>query len=249
MKRAALILIIILLLTAVALAFVGASSAPPAPMGTVNVSQAGYLNRVVAGVRAHFTNGKAEMQRVSIAKQEVKSFRMTTVLRLHPGQPLKTVIEASCPDRERLTTTIGERVFHAVRIGTKAYTEQQDGTWLVQDIPALGWAPCGQDPGQPAPWAVMNEGRDPSVVLAKLAERSEIERGAFVTTPDGNCQQWVVRLKLAGGAEHGHGAGGLSYTVCLDSKHLPVAVSMGSGGMVTSYSDWNQAIQIDAPKM
>jgi hypothetical protein len=38
--------------------------------------------------------------------------------------------------------------------------------------------------------------------------------------------------------------------VCIDpSKHLPVAVSMGSGGMVTSYYDWNKPIQIDAPKM
>jgi hypothetical protein len=26
-------------------------------------------------------------------------------------------------------------------------------------------------------------------------------------------------------------------------------VSMGSGGMVTTYYDWNKPIQIDAPKM
>ena len=249
MKRVLLILILVLLLVAVALGFAGASSVAPTPMGSVNVGQAGYLNRVMAVIRTRFTTGQSEMQRVLTAKQEVKSFRMTTLLHLHPGQPLKTVIEVSCPDRERFTTTIGERSFHAVRIGNKAYTEQLDGSWLAQDMPSNTWAPCGSNPGDPAPWAVMNEGRDPSVVLAKLAERAEIERGAFVTTPDGNCQQWTVHLKLAGGAEHGHGPGGLSYTVCLNGRHLPVAVSMGSGGMVTSYSDWNQAIQIDAPKM
>jgi len=249
MKRAALILIIVLLLAAVALALAGVSSVAPTPMGSVTVSQAGYVNRVVAGMKSHFTSGKAEMQRAFAAKQEVKSFQMTTLLHLHPGQPLKTVIEISCPDRERFTTTIGDRTFHAVRIGSKAYTQQQDGTWLVQDMPGSGWAPCGGNAGDPAPWAVMNEGRDPSVVLAKMAEHAEIVRGAFVATPEGNCQQWTVVLKLPGGAQHGHGAGGLSYTICLDSNHLPVAVSMGSGGMVTSYSDWNKAIQIDEPKM
>ncbi len=250
MKKAIFILIIIFLLAAAAaLAFAGASSTTPTPMGSVALSQAGYFSRVAGSLKARFTTGQAEMQRAFAAKQEVKSYRMTTLLHLHPGEPLKTVIEVSCPDRERFTTTIGDHAFHAVRIGSKAYTEQQDGTWLAQDMPAAGWAPCGPNPGEPAPWAVMNEGRDPSVVLAKMAEHAEFERGAVVATPDGNCQQWIVHLKLPGGAQHGHGASGLSYTLCLDSKRLPVALSMGSGGMVTSYSDWNQPIQIDAPKM
>jgi hypothetical protein len=249
MKRTALVLIIILLLAAAALAFAGASSTAPTPMGSVTLTQAGYLSRLAGSLKAHFTTGQAEVQRAFTARQDVKSFRMTTLLHLHPGQPLKTVVEISCPDRERFTTTVGDRSFHAVRIGSKAYTEQQDGTWLVQDMPSAGWAPCGSSPGEPAPWAVMNEGRDPSVVLAKMADHAEFERGAFVATPAGNCQQWIVHLKLPGGAEHGHGASGLSYTICLDSKHLPVAVSMGNGGMVTSYSDWNRAVQIDAPQM
>ena len=250
MKKSALILIVVILLMAVALAVASASSALPASMGSMSVSQPGYANRMVAGLKAHFTTGQAEMQRSLEAKKEVKSFRMTTLLRLHPGEPLKTVVEVSCPDRERFTTTIGGQSFHAVRIGGKAFTQQKDGTWLAQDMPPTGWAPCGDNPGEPAPWAVMSEGRDPSAVLAKMVEHAEIVRGAFVATPDGNCQQWNVILKLPGGAQHGHGAGGLSYTVCIDpSRHLPVAVSMGSGGMVTSYSGWNQAIQIEAPQM
>jgi hypothetical protein len=250
MKKGAFILIIVILLTAVAIAVAGASAATPVSMGGVSLSQPGYANRLVAGIKGRFTNGRAEMQRASTARKEVKSFRMTTLLHLHPGQPLKTVVEVSCPDRERFTTTIGDRAFHAVRIGTKAYTEQQDGTWLQQDTPSAGWAPCGDNPGEPAPWAVMNEGRDPSAVLEKMADNAEFVRGAYVATPEGNCQQWTIHLKLPGGVQHGHGANGLSYTVCMDpSRHLPLAVSMGSGGMVTSYSDWNQPIQIDAPKM
>jgi hypothetical protein len=252
MKKGAFILIIVILLTAVALAVAGVSSAAtPTPMGSVSLTQPGYANRVVAGIKGRFTNGPAEMQRAFAARKEVRSFRMTTLLHLHPGQPLKTVIEVSCPDRERFTTTIGDRSFHAVRIGGKAYTEQQDGTWLAQDTPVTGWAPCGDNPGEPAPWAVMNEGRDPSVVLAKMAENAEFVRGAYVATPEGNCQQWTLHLKMPGGVQHGHGANGLSYTVCIDPiRHLPVAVSMGSsGGMVTSYSDWNKPVEIEAPKM
>ena len=251
MKKIALVILIVLLLLAtVAIAMIGRSSVAPTPMGSVGVSQAGFGPRWLAGMRTHFTSGKAEMQHALDAKKAASSFRMTTLLHLHPGRPLETVVEVSCPDRERFTTTIGDRAFHAVRIGGKAYTEQQDGTWMVQETNPTGWAPCGENPGEPAPWAVMNEGRDPSAVLAKMADHAEFVRGAFVATPNGNCQQWTVTLKLPGGASHGHGANGLNYTVCLDpGQHLPVAVSMGTGGMVTSYSDWNKPIQIEAPKM
>ena len=250
MKKIMLVVLIVLLLAAVAIAMVGRSSVAPTPMGSVGVSQPAYASRLLAGLRVRFTTGKSEMQRALEAKKEARSFRMTTLLHLHPGRPLETVVEVSCPDRERFTTTIGDRAFHAVRIGGKAYTEQLDGTWSVQDTQPSGWAPCGENPGEPAPWAVMNEGRDPSAVLAKMADHAEFVRGAFVATPDGNCQQWTVTLKLPGGAAHGHGANGLNYTVCLaPGQRLPVAVSMGTGGMVTSYSDWNKPIQIEAPKM
>lgn len=250
MKKVILIVIATFVLAAVALAFMGRSEAAPAAMGAIGVKEPGVAAGLVAGVKAHFTTGQAEIQRALEAKKTAKSFRMKTLLSLHPGHPLETVTEVSCPDRERFTTTIGERAFHAVRIGSKAYVEQQDGKWSVQETQPSGWSPCGDNPGEPAPWAVMNEGRDPSTVLARLIANAEVTRGAFVGTNVGNCQQWVLNLKMPGGAAHGHGAGGLRYTVCIDpSRHLPVAVSMGNGGMVTSYYDWNEPIQIDAPKM
>ena len=250
MKKAILIIIAILVLAAAALAFIGRSAAPASAMGAIGMKEPGAAARMVAGVKAHFTTGQSEIQRSLEAKKTAKSFRMKTLLSLHPGRPLETVTEVSCPDRERFTTTIGDRAFHAVRIGNKAYVEQQDGTWSVQETQPMGWSPCGENPGEPAPWAVMNEGRDPSIVLGKLLANAEVERGAFVGTNVGDCQQWTLSLKMPGGAAHGHGANGLRYTVCIDpSRHLPVAVSMGNGGMVTSYYDWNQPIQIEAPKM
>jgi len=250
MKKLTWIVVVVILLAAGAVALIGASSSRSASMEGVTVTAPAFMERLVAGVSARLTTGKAEFQRTLDAKKNVKSFRMRTLLRLHPGHPLETVIDVSCPDRERFTTTIGDRAFHAVRIGSKAYVEQQNGTWTVQDTPPAGWSPCGENPGEPAPWAVMNEGRDPAIVLAKVSENAEIVRGAFVATSNGNCQQWMATLKLPQGAAHGHGNNGLSYTVCIDPKlHLPVAVSMGSGGMVTSYSDWNQPIQIEPPAL
>jgi hypothetical protein len=250
MKKVIIIVIAVVALAAAGIAFVGRSTVAAVSMGDIGVKEPGAATKLFAGVKARFTTGQAEVQRSLEAKKSAQSFRMKTTLHLHPGHPLETVTEVSCPDRERFTTTIGERAFHAVRIGSKAYVEQQDGTWTVQETQPTGWSPCGDNPGEPAPWAVMNEGRDPSTVLARLVASAQIDRGAFVGTNVGDCQQWMLSLKMPGGASHGHGANGLRYTMCIDpAKHLPVAVSMGSGGMVTSYYDWNKPIQIDAPKM
>lgn len=250
MKKIIVIITILVVCIVGSLLILRASAAPETQMGSIKLSSPSLGARIVAGITAPFTNGNTEIQRTIDARKNVKSFRMKTLLQLHPGRPLETIVEVSCPDRERFTTTIGDKAFHAVRIGSKAYTEQQNGTWSVQDTPAQGWAPCGDNPGEPAPWAVMNEGRDPSSVLARMLESSEITRGAFVGTDAGNCRQWTMSVKLPDGASHGHGASGLQYTVCIDpSRHLPVAVVMGSGGMVTTYSDWNKPIQIDAPKI
>lgn len=249
MKKVIFIAIIVLLLVAAAVAVLArSSSAAAVSMGDIQFSQPNAGARLVNGMKVFFTSGKTEIERTLEAKKSARSFRMKTVLRLHPGQPLETLTEVSCPDRERFTTTIGNRSFRAVRIGEKAYVEQEDGSWTVQDTAPTGWSPCGDNPGEPAPWAVMNEGRDPSTVLAKLLTMSQITPGALVTTSTGNCQQWILSLQLPGGGQHGHAASGLHYTACIDpSDHLPIAVVMGSGGMVTSYSDWNTPIQIDAP--
>ncbi len=250
MKKVILTVVLVLLLVTVAAAIMVRPLAPPISMGDVAVAQPGAMARLAGNMKARLTTGKTEIERTLAAKKTATSFRMKTVLRLHPGNPLETLVEVSCPDRERFTTTIGEKQFQAVRIGGKAYVEQLDGKWNVQDTPASGWSPCGDNPGEPAPWAVMNEGRDPSTVLAKLLGNSEITRGAFVTTKAGDCQQWTLTLQMPGAGQHGHGSNGLRYTVCIDpDKHLPIAVVMGSGGMVTSYYDWNQPIQIDPPRM
>lgn len=250
MKKAILITLAVIVIAVLALAAAGVASPGAASTTGTGITDPGYSARLMAGLKARMTSGPAEMRKALENKKDVKSFRMKTLLKMHPGQPLETVVEVSCPDRERFTTTIGDRTFHAVRIADKAYVEQKDGTWTVQNTQAGGWSPCGDNTGEPAPWAVMNEGRDVSVVLAKMTDHIEATRGAFLGTADGNCQQWMLEVKIPGGASHGHAGSNLRYTLCMDpDRHLPVSVTMGSGGMVTTYSDWNKAIQIDPPKM
>ncbi len=233
--------------TAISFLLLDAFSSSASPREGTGSATPPLLDRLVAGARTRWADGPAEIRSSFDAKKAAKSFRMKTELRLHPGQPLVTTIEVACPDRERFTTVLGDRALHAVRIGASAYTEQKDGSWSKQETPADGWSPCGENPGEPAPWAVMNEGRDPGTVLAKMLDKAEVTRGDFVATSAGNCQQWLVAIKLPGDPVHGHGKNGLRYTVCISPNHLPVSVTMGSGGMVTTYSDWDVPIQIDAP--
>jgi len=249
MKKIILLSITVVLLAAIAVLLIGI------PVKAASVDGAptpGYAARLTAGLRARFTDGHAEIQRLLLNKKDAKSFRMTTTLRLHPGQPLETVTEVSCPDRERFTAKIGEHAFHAVRIGGNAYVEQKDGTWAVQQTAPTGWAPCGENPGEPAPWAIMNEGRDLTAVLAQMVEKAEITRGEFLGTSTGPCQEWILNLTHPGGNAHAHaGRGsGLRYTVCIDPKnHLPLRIVFGNGSMVTTYSAWNTPVQIEAPKI
>jgi hypothetical protein len=42
--------------------------------------------------------------------------------------------------------------------------------------------------------------------------------------------------------------GDMRYTICIDTDtHLPRQVVMGSGGIIVTYYDWDQPININVP--
>jgi hypothetical protein len=169
---------------------------------------------------------------------------MVTLLRAHPGRALETVIEVSCPDRERITTTLGDAHYESIRVGNQAWVRSNDADWRLQPASADAY-PCGSNSGAPAPWAMMNEGRDPTTVIATMAKNisTEVSRGNLAKVGDASCQQWVVSFQHPGSTGRG-----MNYTVCIgNNDHLPREVVMGSGGLVTTYSDWNKPIQINPP--
>src|SRR5690349_15491834 len=70
-----------------------------------------------AALSARFTNGRKALQQANDAKAVAKSYKMRVEMRLHPGDPFITLEEISCPDRQRLTASLGDRpMYEAFRI-------------------------------------------------------------------------------------------------------------------------------------
>ena len=209
-----------------------------------NNSEPGALSRFYASVRARFSSGQKELQRSFDAKKNAHSWRMTTILHAHPGRAMETVIEVACPDHERIVTSLGGTKYESIRVGTDAWIQDGKGGWTHQTITPEAY-PCGANPGAPAPWAMMNEGRDMATVIATMAEKTnaQVTRGDLLKISDGQCQQWVANFSHPGG-----GGRGMSYSVCVGTGDgLPRQVAMGSGGFLTTYSDWNSPMQINPP--
>jgi hypothetical protein len=209
-----------------------------------NSSQPGPLGRAYASLRGRFSSGQRQLQQALDAKKAARSWRTVTLLRAHPGRALETTIEVSCPDREHIVTSLGGTRYESIRVGNQSWTRSNDGAWTTQPETPEAY-PCGANPGAPAKWAMMNEGRDPATVIASMAAKmnAQVARGELAKVGDSSCQQWLVSFQHPGSSGRG-----VNYTVCIDpGDHLPREVVMGSGGLVTTYSDWNKPLQIEPP--
>jgi len=208
--------------------------------------------RVWASVRAVFVTGKSDLQSAVTAKNAAKSWRMKTEMRLHPGEPLVTISEVSCPDHERMTGKLGQSHYESIRVGGEAFVRANDQSWQKSTVTA-DFYPCGDSPGMRAPWAIMNEGRDLTSVLFKLVEAGNATavRGPLVKIDGETCQAWTVQFTHPDkkGADRKTPADKkMSYSICLDTgTHLPRQIVMGTGGLVTTYYDWNAPINIQPP--
>lgn len=212
--------------------------------GCSSGSQPGPLARAYGSLRARFSSGQSELQKALDAKKAAHSWRTSTLLKMHPGRALETTIEVSCPDREHIVTSLGATRYETIRVGRQSWTRSNDGEWKVQPEDPEAY-PCGNNPGAPAPWAMMNEGRDLATVVATMAANmnAQVGRGELTKVGDASCQRWVVSFQHPGSTGRG-----LNYTLCIDpGNHLPREVVMGSGGLVTTYSDWNKPMQIEPP--
>lgn len=207
--------------------------------------------RFKAALQARFTNGKAALKRASDAKAAAKSYKMRVEMRLHPGDPFITVEEVSCPDKIRMSASLGDRaMYEAVRIGDTSYVKDEKDQWVKSPIPPDVF-PCGNNPGAPVPWAILNEGRDMSSALTQLAAkaRANVSVGKLIVVEGAPCQEWEVSFGHPGSKKPGGpGMGDMRYTICIDTEtHLPSQVVMGSGGIIMKYYDWNQPVNINAP--
>lgn len=199
--------------------------------------------RILANLKARFTDGNQELQKAFEAKKQAKSWRMKTIMRSHPGSALVTETEVSCPDRVRMTASIGGAQYETIRVGSEGYLRTDQEGWRKAAI-RDDFYPCGSQPGQPAPWAMMSEGRDILTAMAMIAKNGTVTRGYLVNSDTGRCQEWVLSLSHPGSRGQGRS---MTYTICIGDDQLPREVYMGSGMMRVSYSDWNQPINISEP--
>jgi len=212
----------------------------------------GFVPRAWASVRAVFVTGKSDLQSAVTAKNAAKSWRMKTEMRLHPGEPLVTTSEVLCPDHERMTGKLGQSHYETIRVGAESFVKANEDNWQ-KSIATPDSYPCGDSPGMRAPWAIMNEGRDLTSVLSKLvkAGNATAVRGPLVKLDGGVCQEWSVQFSHPdknGVASKTPADKKMSYSICLDTgTHLPRQIVMGTGGVVTTYYDWNAPINIQAP--
>ena len=207
--------------------------------------------RLNAALHARFTNGKMALKQASDAKAAAKSYKMRVEMRLHPGDPFITVEEVSCPDKQRMSASLGDRaMYEAVRVGSISYVKDEKERWVKSPIPPDVF-PCGNNPGAPVPWAILNEGRDMSSALTQLATkaRANVAVGKLIVVDGSPCQEWEVSFGHPGSNKPGGaGMGDMRYTICIDTQtHLPAQVVMGSGGIIMKYYDWNQPVNITAP--
>lgn len=239
MKKHGIILVALLTLTACS------SSAPK------TTAEIGTWMRLKSAISARFTSGQSALQQASDAKAAAKSYKMRVEMRLHPGDPFVTVEEVSCPDRQRMSASLGERpMYEAVRVANTSYVMDQ-GKWVQSPIPPEVY-PCGNQPGAPAPWAILNEGRDMSSALAQLVSKAkaQVSVGQLIVANGSPCQEWEVSFGHPGSKtpNNAPGMGNMRYTICIDTEtHLPNQVVMGTGGIIIKYYDWNKPVSISAP--
>jgi hypothetical protein len=217
--------------------------------GTQN-SEAGRISfstQLMAALKARFTSGNVELRKSFEAKKVAKSWRMRTEMRLHPGDPLVTISEVSCPDRQKLTTIMHDvAINEAYRIGPDVYTKGEKG-WQKQPLRSDAY-PCGVNTGYPAPWAMLNEGRDAATALSMLSETAKptVKVGRLIELDGAPCQQWDISFGHPG--KGGIGSGIMTYNVCIDYyTHYPKRISTSNGNIIITYYDWNQPINIAPP--
>jgi hypothetical protein len=236
--------IIVLILLSVGLA--GCSSNSPTTTEGI-----GTWLRLKSALKARFTSGETALRQAGEAKAAAKSYKMRVEMRLHPGDPFVTVEEVGCPDRQKMTASLGDRpMYEAVRVAKTSYVMEQ-GKWVQSPIPPEVF-PCGDQPGAPAPWAILNEGRDMSSALAQLVSKAkaQVSVGNLIVANGSTCQEWEVTFGHPGSKtpNNAPGMGNMRYTICIDTEtNLPNQVVMGTGGIIIKYYDWNKPVNINAP--
>jgi hypothetical protein len=197
---------------------------------------ASYLNKT--------GSGEKEFQKTLAAMKQVHSFR-ATFLGTPGTQHNEMLWEVDC-NRDLLhyhwhvvghdTDPPAELDQDQVHAGYRQYDRQKDGNWVP--------AKYASGPGATGICNNLKQGIDTNIfpAIATMIQRGIIQKGDKKTVNGVRCREWLVTLK-----------GGMSSlehdTVCLGlDDHLPYETTVDWAHSRSTYSDYNAALQIDAPE-
>jgi|SRR4051812_43598042 hypothetical protein len=184
-------------------------------------------------------SGVQEFRRCDQAMRNARSWRIHRVLN-EADKTEDTSIEVYCPSKYHVKSAYSFRS-HGKVIETSNetvdaegyhYSRNPDGvTWtritMSGEVSGVcSWGPRGVDEFLGAFDAVIKVGK--------------ITKGTKRTVNGSECRQWTASVPAPGGQRD-------AFIICIGNDDLPLEVRLPDGSMVTTYSDWNQAIEIDAP--
>jgi hypothetical protein len=110
-------------------------------------------------------------------------------MRMHPDERLVTVADVTCPAPEHMTGKLGRKQYEAIRVGKPIPCKNCDQSWQ-KSTPTPDCYHCGDNPGTPVPWAILNEGRDLTVILARLVDDGNASPVRCPKIDGETCQEW-----------------------------------------------------------
>lgn len=199
----------------------------------------GVFVAVVALVVYYMTpgSGVSQFKEMNAALQNARSWRVHTVLN-EPTRSSETSTEVYCPDRVHtaMKMTLDEGGRHiedeseTIFITGSVYTKKALGWSLRQDerygSAACVWGPRGSD-----------QALGQMDVIVRIGK---IRKGGQRLVSSGWCRDWIASVPAPAGWRD-------SFGVCIGDDRLPREVFTPDRSQVSTYSDWNTPIKIEAP--
>ena len=183
------------------------------------------------------SSGVSEFKKMNEAMQNARSWRVRTVVS-EPTKNIETLTEVYCPSRihtqnKSVIEESGQRYEQSsefIWIEGASYTRRGNG-WILsnelqQRTSICSWGPRGTD-------AMLAQ-------MDAIATAGKIRKGDRRVVGGFPCRDWIASVPAPAGSRDAFG-------VCVDSDHLPREVFTPDRSEVTTYSDWNQPVKIEAP--
>jgi len=183
------------------------------------------------------SSGVSQFKEMNAALQNARSWRVRTILN-EPTRSSETTTEVYCPDRVHtaMKMTLDEGGRHiedeseTIFITGSLYTKK-GWRWVLSQEDRYVTASCSWGP----------RGSDEALGKMDFILRiGKIRKGDKRVVGGDRCRDWIASIPAPAGWRD-------SFGVCIGDDHLPREVFTPDRSQVSTYSDWNAPIKIEAP--